>query len=272
MMTQPVRLTCTRPVRDLLITGTGTSASITIRTNRPVMSLSQLHTLEVRSAPSFRPPALTARSDVGHECIALRRGCCKRKRRTTKLRISMAPFEQHLMAEPNVEIALAPELFQKRKSSSTVTTPGCVFLRQDAQEGLEHRRDPVRSRPFICQHFSVRKKWVEDLTSIRLIYRKALATSRLRLIAQNSASHHRCKKEFGGWHENQGDRATRRTGPPLSLDPGRSRECALSFLGANTNLGGFPEQLHARHGRSRHGDEYLHAAQPCNAIHVESIQ
>ena len=48
------------------------------------------------------------------------------------------------------------------------TTPGCVFLHQDAREGLEHRRDPIRSRPFICQQFSVRKKWVEDLTSIRL--------------------------------------------------------------------------------------------------------
>jgi hypothetical protein len=79
----------------------------------------------------------------------------------------MAPFEQYLLAERNAEIALAPE-FQKRKSSSTVTTPGCVFLHQDAREGLEHRRDPIRSRPFICQQFSVRKKWVEDLTSIRL--------------------------------------------------------------------------------------------------------
>jgi len=83
-------------VRDLLITGTGTSASITIRTNRPAMSLSQLHTLEVRSAPSFRPPALTARSDVGHECIALRRGRCKRKRRTTKLRIRAWPRSSNI--------------------------------------------------------------------------------------------------------------------------------------------------------------------------------
>src|SRR6516162_7043066 len=41
---------------------------------------------------------------------------------------SMAPFEQHLMAEPNVEIALAPELFQKRKSSSTVTQRLAAFF------------------------------------------------------------------------------------------------------------------------------------------------
>jgi len=33
----------------------------------------------------------------------------------------MAPFEQYLLAERNAEIALAPELFQKRKSSSIVT-------------------------------------------------------------------------------------------------------------------------------------------------------
>jgi hypothetical protein len=40
----------------------------------------------------------------------------------------MAPFEQYLLAERNAEIALAPELFQKRKSSSTVTRRLAAFF------------------------------------------------------------------------------------------------------------------------------------------------